>query len=48
LYRFLEPGELLAGGVSEHAVFRDYWALARSDAFAPPDGMLRMRGSKSR
>jgi glutamate synthase domain-containing protein 2 len=48
LYRFLEPGELLAGGVSEHAVFRDYWAMARSDAFAPPDGMLRMRGSKSR
>ncbi|MBL8263038.1 MAG: FMN-binding glutamate synthase family protein [Xanthomonadaceae bacterium] len=48
LYRFLEPGELLSGGVSEHAVFRDYWALARSDAFSPSDAMLRMRGSKSR
>lgn len=48
LYRFLEPGELLSGGISEHAVFRDYWAMARSDAFAPPEGMLRMRGSKSR
>jgi glutamate synthase domain-containing protein 2 len=47
LFRFLEPGELLAGGTSEHAVFRDYWALARSDAFAPPERVVRIRGSKT-
>ncbi len=46
LYRFLEPGELLHG-TSGHAVFRDYWAQARSDAFAPPERVTRMRGSKS-
>ncbi len=46
LYRFLEPGELLTG-TSEHAVFRDYWPQARSDQFAPPERVARMRGSKS-
>jgi len=45
-YRFLEPGELLTGS-SEHAVFRDYWAQARSDSFAPPQRVSRMRESKS-
>ena len=36
LYRFLAPGELLDGRVPEHAVFRNFWQVARSDAFAPP------------
>ena len=35
LYRFLEPGELLAG-VPEHAVFKAFWPSARADSFAPP------------
>jgi hypothetical protein len=35
LYRFLEPGELLAG-VPEHAVFQRSWAIARPDTFAAP------------
>jgi glutamate synthase domain-containing protein 2 len=36
LYRFLAPGELLGGRLPEHAVFRNFWQVARSDAFAPP------------
>ena len=46
LYRFLRPGELLAG-VPEHAVFQDYWRMARSDGFMPPEHVLRMRSGKS-
>ncbi|WP_396614817.1 FMN-binding glutamate synthase family protein [Lysobacter soli] len=33
LYRFLQPGELLSG-IPEHAVFRKFWDLSRSDSFA--------------
>lgn len=33
LYRFLEPGELLAGTDAPH--FRDAWALAQADSFLP-------------
>lgn len=47
LYRFLEPGELLAG-VPEHAVFSRFWADARSDAFDAPEALLTLRNSKSR
>jgi len=47
LYYFLEPGELLRQ-VPEHAVFKTFWAEARSDSFAPPDRVRRMRESKSR
>jgi len=47
LYRFLEPGELLGGRISDHAVFHDYWALARPDTFAPPERMSTLRGSKA-
>ena len=47
LYRFLEPGELLGGRISDHAVFRDYWTLARPDTFAPPDRLSTLRGSKA-
>jgi len=47
LYHFLEPGELL-WHVPEHAVFKTFWAEARSDSFAPPERVRRMRESKSR
>jgi glutamate synthase domain-containing protein 2 len=46
LYRFMEPGELLRG-IPEHAVFRDYWAEARSDAFLPPPRVDALRRTKS-
>ena len=45
LYRFLDPGELL-DHVPEHAVFRTFWANARSDSFLPPERALEMRRSK--
>jgi glutamate synthase domain-containing protein 2 len=47
LYNFLEPGELLSK-VPEHAVFRDFWADARSDSFAPPARVSGLWASKSR
>ena len=46
LYRYLEPGQLLRG-IPEHAVFRDFWAQARSDAFAPPARVAALRRSKA-
>ena len=46
LYRFLEPGELLRQ-VPEHAVFRNFWAAARSDSFAPPPNVRALRGAKA-
>jgi glutamate synthase domain-containing protein 2 len=46
LYQFLEPGELLRQ-VPDHAVFKAFWTEARSDSFAPPDRVRRMRDSKS-
>ena len=46
LYRYLEPGQLLRG-IPEHAVFRDFWAQARSDAFAPPARVAVLRRSKA-
>ena len=47
LYQFLEPGELLRQ-VPDHAVFKAFWTEARSDSFAPPDRVRRMRDSKSK
>ena len=47
LYRYLAPGELLGGRLPEHAVFREFWQQARSDAFLPPANVARLRGSKS-
>lgn len=47
LYRYLEPGELLGGRLPEHAVFHDFWAEARSDAFMPPANVARLRASKA-
>ncbi len=46
LYSFIAPGALLDGSV-DHAVFREYWAESRSDAFAPCARTREMRGSKS-
>ena len=45
LYRFLEPGELLEGQ-PEHSVFRDYWPLARTDSFDPPQRIQHLRDSR--
>ena len=47
LYRFLKPGELLGGRIPEHAVFQDFWQAARSDAFMPPENVLRLRFGKA-
>ncbi|MCW5572644.1 MAG: FMN-binding glutamate synthase family protein [Steroidobacteraceae bacterium] len=47
VYRFLQPGELLAGVPERHAVFEAFWAVARPDSFGPPPRVLRMRASKS-
>lgn len=46
LYRYLKPGELLDGPLPEHAVFREFWQQARSDAFMPPAHVARLRSSK--
>lgn len=46
-YQYLAPGVLLHGGDPGHAVFRDYWADARSDAFMPPANVMGLRSSKS-
>src|SRR3546814_7513521 len=45
LYRFLEPGELM-GRIPEHAVFKSFWANARSDSFTPPEAVQAMRKIK--
>ncbi len=47
LYRFLEPGDLLGGRIPGHAVFQDFWQAARSDAFMPPENVLRLRSGKA-
>ncbi|HWI23439.1 MAG TPA: FMN-binding glutamate synthase family protein [Lysobacter sp.] len=46
LYRFLEPGELL-GRVPDHAVFKQFWAEARSDSFDAPLRVKSLRASKA-
>ena len=47
LHRFLEPGALLGDGPYPHSVFETWWAAARSDSFAAPESLLRLRGSKA-
>ncbi|WP_374356115.1 FMN-binding glutamate synthase family protein [Thermomonas sp.] len=47
LYRFLRPGELLGGRIPDHAVFQDFWQASRSDAFMPPEHVMRLRSGKS-
>lgn len=46
LYRYLRPGELLEH-IPGHAVFHDFWAEARSDAFQPPARVDALRRSKA-
>lgn len=46
IYRFLERGELLTK-VPEHAVFKQFWADARSDSFDAPQKVSAMRIGKS-
>lgn len=46
LYNFLRPGELIAG-IPDHAVFRQFWAVSRSDSFAAPEKVSAMRVGKS-
>ena len=46
LHRYLAPGELLGGEVSDHPAFRMFWADARADSFAPPPKVQAMRASK--
>ncbi len=46
LYSFIAPGALLDGS-ADHAVFREYWAESRSDAFAPCARTRELRISKS-
>ncbi|MEO7432234.1 MAG: FMN-binding glutamate synthase family protein [Dokdonella sp.] len=47
LYRFLEPGELLAG-IPEHIVFQRFWAASRADTFAAPAELIARRATKLR
>jgi glutamate synthase domain-containing protein 2 len=47
LYPALAPGVLLGNGPYDHSVFDGYWDAARSDAFAAPENLLRLRASKS-
>lgn len=46
LYSFIAPGALLDGS-ADHAVFREYWAESRSDAFEPCARTRGLRASKS-
>lgn len=46
LYPALQPGELL-GQVPDHAVFRAFWAAARSDSFGAPAKVAELRRCKS-
>ncbi|WP_052384046.1 FMN-binding glutamate synthase family protein [Litchfieldella xinjiangensis] len=47
LFPHLEPDELL-NGMPDHAVFRDYWATARTDTFHPPAREQALRATKLR
>jgi len=46
LYRFLQPGDLI-DRIPDHAVFRDFWAGARSDSFAAPGRVRALQVAKS-
>jgi glutamate synthase domain-containing protein 2 len=47
LYKFVMPGELLAG-IPDHVVFQRFWADARPDTFAPPPAAVARRATKMR
>nr|WP_242007492.1 FMN-binding glutamate synthase family protein [Luteimonas cucumeris] len=46
LYRFLHKGDLI-GRIPEHAVFRHFWSVSRSDSFAAPDLVRALRAGKA-
>ena len=46
IYPYLHPGELLER-VPDHAVFREFWKISRSDSFAAPDRVGSLRVAKS-
>jgi glutamate synthase domain-containing protein 2 len=46
LYNFLRRGDLI-GGIPEHAVFQNYWAVSRSDSFAAPPKVSALWAGKS-
>jgi glutamate synthase domain-containing protein 2 len=46
LHTFLRPGELLAGELPAHPVYRVFWNEARPDAFVPPPQVTALRRSK--
>ncbi len=48
VHRWTAPGELLIPGhTPEHALFRLFWADARSDSFAPPPSVMQRRSNRS-
>jgi len=47
LYPFVRPGELL-GGHPDHAVFKVFWNVSRTDTFAPPRTVLELHHTKAR
>ena len=49
LHRWTEPGELLdPTHISEHALFKAFWASASAESFAAPAAVMRLRGTKTR
>ncbi|HXD84144.1 MAG TPA: FMN-binding glutamate synthase family protein [Rudaea sp.] len=48
LYHFVKPGELLGGKLPDHAVFKVFWEVARTDSFAPPRNVLEAHHTKLR
>jgi glutamate synthase domain-containing protein 2 len=48
LHHWLAPGELLAGGVPDHAVYKVFWESARADTFAAPPSILSLQSTKHR
>lgn len=45
-FRFVGAGELLGDTLPDHAVFRDFWHVSRSDSFTPPDRVQATRDVK--
>jgi glutamate synthase domain-containing protein 2 len=46
LHHWLKPGELLAGGVPSHPVYKVFWEASRPDTFAAPQTVLSLHTSK--
>ncbi len=46
LHHWLKPGELLAGGVPSHPVYKVFWEASRPDTFTAPQTVLSLKTSK--